>query len=416
MTQAIRHAKSTKPRLVPYNGDVDAVDVDRVQSLTGATNQPIEMLYELGREDAMVVDKQILDTSCSMTQLEYGSIDTFLALANLSAVPSGGISLDDFSGSKVDMYMLGKADYEGALEQILWLPKLVLDSFSLSIADPEAKIERSFDLSGDKFRICREGNKYLLFKKNTVPSGYATANYDITVNDPVPVIDPNNAGVYILRVWRVRAGVASDLVLTTDYTWNNGTKVLKILSATTGDVIKYVYTASSWGTAGDPTSLNDVDDYYLKASYVTVSLESVASANEVTLDRLTSLDISTSLNRIEESVIGSEEKIINEIESKEVAITLDGRVKNSTLEEVLMGQAGNSWGIIDADDFVDDLVLRVKVFSDASKTTFLIGYKCSNVFFTDESQDGNANEFWTEGVSLQSDNLIISDVEADIDA
>lgn len=416
MTQAIRHAKSTKPRLIPYNGSGDTVDVNRVQSLTGATNQPFERLYELGREDAMAVDKQILDSSCTMTQLEYGDIDTFLALANLSAVPSGGISLDDFSNAKVDMYMLGKADYQGALEQILWLPKLALDSIGLNIADPEAKIERSFDLSGDKFRICREGNKYLLFKKETVGSGYSASAYDITVNDPIPVVDPNNAGIYILRVWRVRAGVTTELDITTDFTWDNGTKKLQILSATTGDVIKYIFTSDSWGTAGDPTSLNDVDDYYLKASYVTVSLESLAGGGEVTLDKLTSLDISTTLNRVEESVIGSEEKIINEIESKEVSITLDGRVKNSTLEEVLMGQAGNSWGIIDADDFVDDLILRVKIYSDATKTSFLIGYKCTNVFFTDESQDGNANAFWTEGITLQSDNMVISDVEADIDA
>jgi hypothetical protein len=57
----------------------------------------------------------------------------------------------------------------------------------------------------------------------------------------------------------------------------------------------------------------------------------------------------------------------------------------------------------------------VKVYSDATKSTFKLGYKVTGLAFADEKQDVNANSFWTEGINLSSDNLLISNVEADID-
>ena len=413
--QVIRHAKATKPILIPYNGDLDAGDVNRVQNLSGGTTQPFTMLYEHGREDKMAVDKDILNTTAKMTQLEYGEMDTYLLLANLASTPVNGLTLDDFSDAKVDMYITGKDDYNGVLEQTMWLPKLTVNSLTINIADANARIERSFDFSGDKFRMEREGNKYLIYKKNVVDSGYSEDPYAIVLNDPAPVVNPNHAGQYLARVWRIRSGVTTELNVTTDYTWTNGTTTLSILSATTGDIIKVIYTAASYGTAGDPTSLNDVDDYYLKASYITVSLQSGAGS-EIELDKLTSLNIAATLNRIDEGVLGNDEKILKEVQSKTTVVRLDGRVKDSTLEEVLMGQAGNNWGEIDADLFASDITLRVKIYEDATKTSFKIGYKVTDMFFTDTTEDANANEFWKDAVTLQSDNLTISGLEANIDA
>lgn len=416
MAQVIRHAKACKPRVYPYNGDVAPIDADRVQTFSGAGNQPFEELYEWGREDKMAVDFGVFEATASMTQLEYGEIDFYLALANLASAPVGGLDLDDFSDAKVDIITVGKDDYEGNLEQILWLPKLVLNSITINIADSEAKLERSFEFAGDFLRRLRYNNKYFIYKKVEVESGYSASAYDIVLSDPAPIVNPNYAGRYIERVLRVRSGVTTELVETTDWTWTQGTTTLQILSATTDDIIKIYYTSDSWGTAGDPTSLNDADDYFIDADSVTVTLQS-GSGTEVELDLLTSLNIVATLNRIDEGVIGSDEKLLKEVESKTTTVTLAGRVKGSKIEEILMGQAGNDWGILDAQLFKDDLKLRVKVFEDETKTTFKIGYKVTGLFMTSNTDDeGTANEFLTEGVTLQSDNLLISAVEAEIDS
>ena len=249
----------------------------------------------------------------------------------------------------------------------------------------------------------------------TVPSGYSNSAYSIVISDPAPVLDPNVASKYIQRVMRTRSGVDTELEITTNYTWTNGTTTLAVLGSTSGDVLKVVYTASGFGTGGDYTSQNDADLCYISADSVTVTLQS-GVGTEVELDRLTSLNIAATLNRISEGVIGLEEKLLKNVESYDVKVALNGRIKDAKIEEVLMGQAGNSWGIIDPNEFKTDVVLRVKVYEDASKTTFKLGYKVTGLSFSDTTEDATANAFWTEGINLNSDNLLISNVEIDIDA
>lgn len=412
----IRHASATKPRILPWNGDSNPMDIDRAQSFSGGINQPQENIYEIGRLDKMAVDLQVLEGSVSLTQLEHDSIDFYLALANKTSLPSGGLQLSDFDDALFDIYSVGKDKFGGSVEQTLWFEKLSLNSLTLNIADAESRIERSFEFAGDFFKILRYGSKYLLYKAYTVPSGYSASAWTQVISDPAPVVNPNVAGKYIERVVRVRADVATELELTTDYTWVNGTTTLTILSATTGDVIKVFYAAASWGTAGDPTAVNDSDTYYINADSVTVTLESASQAVELELDRLTSLNITATLNRISEAVIGLQEKLLKNVESYDVTVALNGRVKDATIQEVLMGQAGTSFGVIDPNFFKTDLTLRVKVFDGPQKTTFKTGYKITGLSFTDDTQDANANEFWSDAVNLSSDNLLISNVEADIDA
>jgi hypothetical protein len=416
MSNEIKHSSATKPRIIPWNNDGSPIDIDRAQTFNGAVNQPQELVYEIGRLDHMAVDLQTLEGNVSLTQLEHDSIDFYLALANKASLPSGGLQLSDFDDALFDIYSVGKDRFGGTLEQTLWFEKLSLNSLTFNIADAESRIERSFEFAGDFFKILRYGNKYLIYKGYTVPSGYSASAWTQVISDPAPVLDPNVASKYIQRVVRVRASVATELELTTDYTWVNGTTTLTILSATTGDVIKVFYTAASWGTAGDPTVVNDSDTYYINADSVTVTLESAAQAVELELDRLTSLNITATLNRISEGVIGLQEKLLKNVETYDVTVALNGRVKDATIQEVLMGQAGTSFGIIDPNLFKTDLVLRVKVFDGPQKTTFKTGYKITGLSFTDDGQDTNANEFWTDAVNLSSDNLLISDQEADIDA
>jgi len=107
---------------------------------------------------------------------------------------------------------------------------------------------------------------------------------------------------------------------------------------------------------------------------------------------------------------------LKNVETYDVKISLNGRVKDAKIEDVLMGQAGSNWSIIDPNEFKTDLVLRVYIYEDATKSSFKMGYKSTGCSFSDTTQDASANAFLTEGINLSSDNLLISNVEIDIDA
>jgi len=410
MAQTIRHASACKPRSIPVVADVTPDDWDRVQSFSPAISQPKEKVYEIGRLDHMDFDKDTLEATLSVNQLEYGTLASILQAAGLIANPASGVALSDYDDARTDFYLPGKDEYAGSVEQTLWLQKMSLDAFGLEIS-AEERLVRTFDFSGEYAKILREGNKYLIFKEDDAPSG-TSGNYVIDLSDPAPVEDPNNSGVYILQIYRIRSGTATELSLTTDYTYNNGTKELTIISASAADNYRIWYSAASYGTSGDPTSLNDVDDYYLGAENVKVEIYD-GTHTAVELTKLTSLTIGASLNRIEEAVIGATEKVLKDVESYDVTCSFDGFVKNSTIEEVLMAQAGQSWGIIDF-TLLQAVSVSVKIYQENTKSTFLIGYKMTNLEFDDESQDYNANEFASNPINLSGSNLIVSTDETDI--
>ena len=403
MAREIQHASACKPISIPVNNDVASDNWDRVQTFSASTNQPQEKVYEIGRLSKMDFDKGILEATLSISQLEYGSNASFLQLAGLPAEPAGGFELSDFDDPRIDFYSPGKDEYAGSVEQTLWLQYMSLDSIGLEI-NAEERLVRNFELSGDYCKICRNANKYLIFTENDAPSGTA-GNYEIDVSDPAPVEDPNNSGVYILALYRIRSGVATALTLTTDYTYSNVTKKITILSALASDNYRIWYTAGSYGTSGDPTSLNDSDDYYLGAENVTVTIDD-GTHSAVELDKLTSLSISATFNRTEEGKIGSASKF-RDVENYDVTVSLGGFVKDSTIQEALIQQAGQSWGIIDYSLFSTVDVI-VKIYETSSKSSFLIGYRANNLEFSDDSNDKNANENTDESINLSGDELIIS--------
>lgn len=410
MAKVIRHASAVKPISIPVLASVTPDNWDRVQTFSPATNQPTEKLYELGRLDKMATYKDTLEATLSMTQFEYGEIDSFLQLAGLSAEPGAGLALSDFDEAKTDFYLPGKDEFGGTVEQTLWLQKLVVDAINIEM-NAEERIERTFELSGNFAKIAKDANKYLIFKTDTAPSGVG-GTHDIDLSDPAPVVDPNNAGVYILQLYRIRSGEGTELVLTTDYTYVNGTTTLTILSPQAGDEYRIWYTAGSYGTAGDPTVINNSDDYYIKADNVTVTIDDGTNP-ALELTKLTTLSINGTLNRIDEGVIGDDEKILREVESYDVGLSLGGFVKNATIQEALMTQAGQSWGIIDYSLF-SSVDVVIKIYEDSTKTTFKIGYKMTGLDFTDDSLSFNANEYGDAPVNLNCDNLLITAVEGNL--
>ena len=407
----IQHSSSCKPISVPVNNDIASDNWDRVQSFSASTTQPQEKVYEIGRLAKMDFDKGILEATLSIGQLEYGTNASFLQLSGLAAEPAGGFELSDFDDPRTDFYSPGKEEYEGTVEQTLWLQYMALDSFGLEIS-AEEKLTRSFELSGDYCKICRNANKYLIFKENDAPSG-TSGNYNIVVSDPAPVVDPNNAGVYILALYRVRSGVTTALALGTDYTYDNPTKTITIISGLTGDNYRVWYTAGSYGSAGDPTALNDADDYYLGAENVTITIDDGTNP-AVELDKLTDFSISATLNRTEQGKIGSLNKF-RDVETYDVSVSLNGFIKDSSIQEALMGQAGQDWGIIDYSKFS---AVKVTAYiysnSDKAEVDFVIGYQADALEFADDSNDKNANANSEGSVSLAGDALIITTTFGDL--
>lgn len=406
MSTVIRHASALKPISIPCTGAVTPDNWDRVQTFSPATNQPSEFLYELGRLVKMTTAKELLESTLSINQFEYGAIDSFLQLANLSAEPLAGLALDDFSSAKTDFYLPGKDEYAGTVEQTLWLAKMVLDSFSIEM-NAEERITRTFNLSGNYCKIARYANKYLIFTSDTVGSG-EDGSYNIVLSDPAPVLNPNGTD-YILQLFRIRSGVATDMTDATGWSYTSGTNTLNITSAVAGDVYRIWYTAGSYGTSGDPTSLNDDDDYYIKADNVTVLIDD-GTNDPVELDKLTTLSINATLNRLDQGVIGSSEKILNEVENYEVTLALGGYVKDFPIQEALMTQAGQSWGIIDYSLF-SSVDVTVKIYAESSKSTFRIGYKMTGCEFNDDSFTANSNEYSDSSVNMRCDNLLITESE-----
>lgn len=403
MSQVIRHSKSVSPWFIP-NGVGASDDFHGINSIKYGVTQSADDVFVVGKEDKCSSDKKIPVANVNFPMFERGQIQTYLTLANLSAEPAEGITMGDFSSSKVDVALLERDDFDGNLEQTIWFPKMVINSLELNIADPEAKIERTIDLGGDSKIDLNYGNKYLIHVRDTASSGDA-GSMVISVTDPDAAQNPNVSGEYIVRVDRTRDGETTTLD-SDEYTYSAGADTVTVPLTETGDIYDVYYTAAEFPVAGDYTSVDTGNPCFLKAENVTVTLND--GTTTVEMDLLTSLTITAALNRIDEAVIGKHEKILKEVEKNDVTIKLSGRVKDSTIAEIFMNQAGNNWGINDVTLYNDNVTLTVKIYSDVAKTDFLIGYEVNNLTFTDDNTSFDANAFGTLDVSASSTNLLIT--------
>lgn len=410
MSDVIRHARAISPWFIPLLGGSG----DDFHGLTDVGADPSvssDDVFVVGKKVKCGTDKGTPEVTVPLAQLERGEIDTYLCLANLDSEPVGGFDLLDFNSSLVDAIYYVKDAFNGNIDSSIWMPKCAINSLSLNIDDPEARITRDMELASDDRRIFTGNNKYLIHKKDVAPSG-VSGNYVIDISDPAPVVDPNNAGVYVLRIDRVRAGELTSLAITTDYTYNVGTSEITVLSALTGDVYQIFYSASSFGSAGDPTTVDSDSICFLKAENVTVLISD--GTTEVEIDTLSSLTISATLNRIDESVIGNDERILREISDTPVTVDLSGRIKDYVEEKAFMNQLADASMISSVKLFNDNVKVTVKVYNNADKDTFLIGYQIDNLSFTDGSFSITANEFGTIDVSAQSDDILITASEGNL--
>jgi len=406
----IRHARAISPYFIPNKGG----SADDLHGLTDVGADPSvgsEDVYVVGKKVRCGVDKETPEVTVPLAQLERGEIDTYLTIANIDAEPAGGFDLLDFNSSLVDVVYYMKDEFDGTVDASIWMPKCAVNSLTLNIDDPEARITRDIELSGDDRRVLLGDNKYLIHVEDTAPSG-TSGNYVIDISDPAPVVDPNNAGVYVLRVDRTRSGETTSLAITTDYTYDNSPKEITIVSALTDDVYNVYYSASSFGLAGDPTSVDNDSVCYLKAENVTVLISD--GTTELEMDRLSSLTLTATLNRIDENVIGNDERVLREISDTPVTVDMSGRIKNYNGEKAFMNSLASAELISSVKLFNDNVRVTVKIYNNANKDTYLIGYQVDNLSYTDGSLSVTANEFGNIDISASSTDLKITATEGNL--
>ncbi len=396
-----------RPRVFPLNGDVSDAEIDRAQSLDPSIDLSREKIEEIGRDGVVGFVKKSPSVTYGLTQYEYGNLEFWQKIVNTSVLGDIGeteIDLNDFKTAYFDLcsYM---TDDDGSFLGTYWYPKLRTSGFSLTIGEPQGIIERSFDFVGESAITFQGTNKYFIYNRHAAGSA---GDDEIDLSAKAPVVDPDNAGVYILRVIRVRAGVTTELTRTTDWSYSDGTKLLSIVSIQSGDVIKSYYSSA---TAPDTIfSNNDTDKPALVGDSASIYLYIPASGSPSSSDyiyRLQSVTLNVSFDREDIREIGNKEVVARGIKDTTVSVELGRLLESFTIEEVLRGQ-GASYAKLDPEQFTDSAALIVKIFDDNTKTNFKYGFKATGLSPTSLGGGVSVNEYVPVEGSLEGEVLKIS--------
>lgn len=398
-----------KPKVIPYNGDIAEVQIDRVQSIDPSPSLNSEKVNEMGRDGAVGYSKKTPTVPYSLTQLEYGNFEFWTKITNKSDATTT-LTLSDFTTPAVDLYGV-LTDDDGTFFGIKHYPKQRVTGFAFNIGDPEADIERTFDFIGEN-AITWQG-LYLIYDRHTVVGDGSDEAVTLT---KTPAVDPDkdisgdaDEKKYFIRVLRVRAGVTTELTYTTDYTYDSvaAATTLVIVSVLDGDVIKTYYVSTS-----APANIfvnNDSDPVTINAQCVDIEIVS----GDETIYRLQSVGLEVSFEREDLGEIGNTEIVQRGVADKNVTITLDRNLEDIALEAAMRGVA-SSYGKIDLTKFNDDLGIRIKVYSDNTKATFKYGFKATGLAPSDLTSPGAVREYTKANVTLTGDVLTISSLEADL--
>ncbi len=401
------HASKYKPRIFPVLRNTDPAEIDRAQAIDPTISLNREKIEEIGRDKPVGYLKKSPTVGYRLTQLEYGSIEFWQKLINDEGKGDSGqnpITIEDFKVSYFDIcaYL---TDDDGTFRGTIWYPSLRTSGFSITIGDPQANIERGFDFVGESAIIWQGDNKYLIFKKHVAGSG--TDNV-IDLSDKVPAEDPDNTGVYMLRVVRVRGNVSTELTRTTDYSYSASTKELTITSIETGDVIKIWYTSA---TAPDTLfTLNDTDPDALVGDMVSIYLYIPGGGSPQASDyiyRLQSVTLDVRFDREDVREIGNKNVVQRGISNTTVTVTLGRILESFTVEEVLAGKV-SGYGKIDIEKLTDQATLIIKFFSDNTKSTFKYGIKATGLSATELRGGAGVNEYVRKDNTLEGEDLTIT--------
>lgn len=397
------HAKLVQPRIFPHNSARVPEQIDRAQDIGGDLTLNQTKLYEIGRDGKLGVRKETPSLSYPMTQFEYGSMAFWYALANkvTPVAPPYYIVLDDIKATTFDIsaYM---TDDDNTFRGTMWFPSLRVNGFTLNIGDPNATVERTFDLIGEDFKILDE--KYFAYQEAISAGGD-----EVIVLDPVAILYA--ASKYIFRVLRIRAGVSTELYEgVTDDTWayDEPTATLTVKTCLADDLIKVYYPAASAYTTLWVD--NDTDSDALFADACEISMK-VGTAGRIY--RLQSIGIDVSFDRTDYKEIGNKNIVQRGVTGKTVTVALDRFNEGFSLEDILANDA--TFPYIDPREFVDNIQLQVKVYSDSTHTNFKMGYLITKLSPTSLGTSQAIEDYNKVTDALESDEIKISDNESEID-
>jgi len=400
------HAKFVKPRVFPWNNDRDPEQIDRLQEIGGDLTLNREKVYEIGRVGKLGYRKQTPSFAYTSRQFEYGSMAFWYDLANKEEPGSGEdryITLEDLSETKIDIAAF-LTDDDDTFRGTIWFPKLRVNGFSINIGDPDAIVERNFDLVGEDYKLIDEN--YFSFEKATV---LAPGNGTVTL-DPIAI--EYASGKYVFKVLRVRAGLVSELeedVGAGDNTWsyNSGTHIVTVKTCLADDILKVYYPSA---TAYTTTWTDNNDDAkLLLAEYCEIYMK-VGSGERIY--RLQSLGIDVAFERADYKEIGNSEIVQTGVRNKTVTIALNRFAEDLTLEKILAGDT--AYPYIDPREFSEEIKLLVKVFDEKEHTNFKIGYLITGLTPTAIGTTQAIEDYMARTTSLESDNLKISDDESEL--
>ena len=414
---ALIHASKYKPRVFPVKGDDTGLgaEIDRAQSITPSIALNREKVKEIGRTDAVGYIKRSPTVGYTLTQYEYGNIEFWQKLINSTTKGNVGqteIDLDDFKTAYFDIVAY-LTDDDDNFKGTVWYPGLRTSGFSLTIGDPQAIIERSFDFVGESAITWQGDNKYFIMVRSEVESGDLSSgnDYDIDLSTRVPVEDPVTADKFMQRVVRIRSGVSTELTAGSssgEYEYTASATTLTVHGAQIGDIYKVYYTSST--APATQFTDNDADPAGLTGEDVSIYLYVPGSGKPSASDylyRLQSVTLEVSFEREDIREIGNKEIVARGARERTVTVTLGRIVDDFTVEEVLSG-AVDDFGKLDVQQFSDDMALIIKIYDDNTKANFKYGFLATGLSPTEVNPSVAVNEYHTKETVLECETLKIS--------
>ena len=409
------HSSKYMPRIYPVNGIGSPAEIDRAQTIDPAVSLNRDKVQEIGNDDVVGYVKKTPSVTYKLTQLEYGSLEFWRKICN-KADSVNTMTLDDFKTPTFDISAF-LTDDNGTFRGTLVYPNLRTSGFSISIGDPDATIQRSFDLVGEEAIVWQGANKYLIYVEHTAGTG---SDDSIDLSAHVPAIDPDApsgqtpAEKYIYRVMRIRSGVSTQLDLSVDATYDTTSKTLTIADVQASDLFKVWHTSATAPATLFTPNTSDADA--LIADAVSIYLYIPGTGSPTSSDylyRLQSVSIDITFDRQDLKEIGNKNVVQRGINDNKVSIKLGRILEQFSLEEVLRGEAPG-YGKIDAEKLTDNASLIVKIFADDTKQTFLYGFKADNLSPSDLSNGAGINAYVKADNTVEGQSLIISSDNAQL--
>ena len=407
------HSSKFQPRINPCYNDSPAGQIDRAQDLRASVTLNRTKVKELGSTDIVGWEKGIPTATITLRQLEYGEMDIWQQLANTSLSDDATLATDyKTTLSDISVYL---TDDDDTFQATLWYPKARVSTFSLNIGSPDDLIERTFTLVNEDEIIYQNDNKYVLYLEYTAVG----TSVSITVGAgsyaayPIPVEDPDNSGNYFLRCYRYRASDSTntELVEGTGFTYDNGTYEIAVTTCAIGDVFTWVYTAGDYVSGEVPFTSNTSDLTSIKADECTILLET-----STTVSLLQSVSFDCNFDRLDVKEIGTTDVVAYGSRDIVTSATLGEIVESWTLDEALRDVTGLDYGVLDVREYADDLTLKIKVYTDNTKSTFKMGYRLNNLSPTSIDDGDTVDDYETRNTTLEGDYVLITSNETTLDA